>query len=211
MDSYGGVAGARTTGNFSKEAHGYGTTNGQLESTTSDTFWTAAREILAHVYALLKPGGVAVFVVKAYVRDGQLVDFPGDWRRLAESLGFVTLHEHHALLVEEHGTQGGLFGEEVQVTVARKSFFRRLAERNGSPAIDFEVVLCMQKPAEGGAEGLSVAISSPPYVQSVHDGNGIDHAKLTGNRPGPHTQTNAEGYGCTVGQLGAMQAGHPLP
>lgn len=180
----------------------------QLGTEHGMTFWAAAQEILAHVYALLRPGGMAVWVVKAYVRDGQIVDFPGDWRQLAESLGFVTLHEHHALLVEEHGTQGGLFGAEVQVTVARKSFFRRLAERNGSPAIDFEVVLCMQKLA-GGAEGLSAAISSPPYIQSVHDGNGIDPAKLTGNRPGKHTQANAEGYGRTPGQLGSMPAGTP--
>ena len=41
----------------------------------------------------------------------------------------------------------------------------------------------------------------------MHAGNGIDQAKLTGNRPGPHTQAAAEGYGTTPGNLGNLPAG----
>ena len=39
------------------------------------------------------------------------------------------------------------FGQTITEKKERKSFFRRLAERKGSPAIDYEVVLCMRKEA----------------------------------------------------------------
>ena len=113
------------------------------------TFWSAAKTILEQTFQSLRPCGHAIWVVKSYVRDKKLVDFPGDWRRLCESIGFVTLHEHHAMLVEEHGVQGGLFGEDTAHTTARKSFFRRLHEKKfPDTTIDFEVVLCMQKPRD---------------------------------------------------------------
>jgi len=57
---------------------------------------------------------------------------------------------------------------------------------------------------KAGPQGV---VSSPPYVRSVHDGNGIDPSKLTGNPAGRHSQAKAEGYGREVGQLGAMPAG----
>jgi hypothetical protein len=39
-----------------------------------------------------------------------------------------------------------LFAGETVTKKERKSFFRRLAEKNGSPPIDFEEVLFCQKP-----------------------------------------------------------------
>ena len=89
-------------------------------------------------------GGVAIFVVKSFVRKGKIVDFPGDWRRLCEAQGFQTVHEHHAMLVKET-RKPSLFGHEIVEKKERKSFFRRLAESKGSPAIDYETVLCMKK------------------------------------------------------------------
>jgi hypothetical protein len=121
-------------------------TEGTLGNTSGPTFWEASRTILQQVHAVLKPGGVAIWVVKSYIRDKEVVDFPGDWARLCVSCGFELLHEHHALLVEEHGTQGGLFGTDTVHRTERKSFFRRLAEkRPGAPRIDFETILCMRK------------------------------------------------------------------
>ena len=240
-----------------------GDTTGQLGTTQGDTFWSAAAQIVAATFQLLTPGGHAIWVVKSYVREGKIVDFPGDWRRCCEAVGFLTLHEHHAMLVEEHGTQGGLFGEDTYHTTARKSFFRRLHERKRPDlAIDYEVVLCMVKPSECGDGGghveacissppyaqsttepielgsgkstratgqsadrnkgdyyygsttgnlgnlpIGCIISSPPYAHSVHDGNGIDASKLTGNRTGRHSQAHAEGYGHTPGNLGNLPVG----
>ena len=123
----------------------YGETEGQLGVEQGETFWTAAHQVVQETFALLKPGGYAVWVVKAFVRNKKLVDFPGDWRRLCEHAGFGTVEEIHASLVQET-THAGLFGD-MTTKKERKSFFRRLAEKKGSPRIDYEVVWVMRKPA----------------------------------------------------------------
>ena len=111
-----------------------------------ETFWSAAHQILQECFQVLRPGAVAAFVVKDYVRDKAIVPFCAQWQQCCETVGFVPREEIHALLVEDHGTQTGLFGTATTVTTARKSFFRRLAEANGSPRIDYETVLILQKP-----------------------------------------------------------------
>lgn len=124
----------------------YGTTEGQLGQEQAETFWSAARTIVEQVYALLKPGAHAIWVVKRFVRDKEIIDFPGQWQHLCEAVGFRVVHHHRAWLVEDRGTQYGLFGGKHEKTVARKSFFRRLYE-NKYPenSIDWEDVLCMVK------------------------------------------------------------------
>ena len=74
---------------------------------------------------------------------GERVDFCGDWQRLCESVGFVTVCKHRAMLVKETN-HNGLFGE-IKEKKERKSFFRRLAEKKGSPRIDWETVICMER------------------------------------------------------------------
>ena len=100
----------------------------------------AVREI----YRVLKPGGIAVWVVKAFVRDKQIVDFPGDWRKLCEACGFETVLEVHASLVTRWEVND-LFDGVVKKERKRASFFRRLAESKGSPKIDYETVWFMRK------------------------------------------------------------------
>lgn len=136
-------------GDISKDSSGqsgknYVGSSGQLGNTKGDTFWSAAKIIVQQCYQILKPGGHAIWVLKAFVRNKKIVDFPGDWQRLCESVGFKTVCIHHAMLVKEteHKT---LFGHTEVKRKERKSFFRRLAESKGSPRIDFEVVLCMEK------------------------------------------------------------------
>jgi len=124
-----------------------GNSPGQLGQEGETDFWSAARTIVEQVYQVLAPGAHAVWVVKSFVRNKEIVDFPGQWRKLCEVVGFVTLHEHHALLVRHTGTSMTLEGGTVEHKTESKSFFRRLAEKNGSPRIDFEVILCMEKPA----------------------------------------------------------------
>lgn len=142
----------KQSGNWSNDLtdnqnKGYGQTEGQLGGDSGDNFWQAAKEILTQTYNILRPGGHACWVVKAFVRNKRVVDFPDQWRRLCESVGFRTLHLHRAWLVEVNGYQERLDGGEAdRVGVERKSFFRRLSERRGSPRIDFEIVLCMEKP-----------------------------------------------------------------
>jgi len=122
----------------------YGETDGQLGG--SDDFWLAARAIVEQVYQALTPGGHAVWVCKDYVKAKHIVPFSDQWRQLCEAVGFVTLHEHHAMLVHHRGTQHTLDGGEVTYKTESKSFFRRLAEKKGSPRIDWETIYCMEKP-----------------------------------------------------------------
>ena len=97
------------------------------------------------VYQVLAPGGHAVWVLKRFVRDGKIVDFPQQWAQLCEAVGFRVVHWHKAMLVRYKGTSLTLDGEEVRHETASKSFFRRMAENRGSPKIDWEDVVCMVK------------------------------------------------------------------
>ena len=143
--------------NQTKIKHGgvgkiYGKSEGNIGNDKGDTFWQAAKEIVEQCHQILKPGGHAIWVVKSFVRKGKIVDFPGDWQRLCESVGFKTVCIHHAMLVKETKHQT-LFGDTEIKRKERKSFFRRLAESKGSPRIDFEVVLCMEKSKLGAKYG----------------------------------------------------------
>jgi hypothetical protein len=116
-----------------------------MGSEQGDDFWSAARQIVEQVYQVLAPGGHAVWVLKDFVKGGKRVPFCGQWRQLCEAAGFETLHEHHAMLVRHKGTSLTLEGKRVEHITESKSFFRRLAEKKGSPRIDYEVVLCTEK------------------------------------------------------------------
>lgn len=126
------------------EGESYGNSPGQLSG--SDNFWAAARAIVDQCYQVLKPGGVAVWVLKRFVRNKQIVEFPGQWRQMCEAAGFETVEWIRAWLVEEHGEQLGLLGGSKTVKKERKSFFRRLYE-NKYPenSIDWEDVVIMRK------------------------------------------------------------------
>lgn len=120
----------------------YGNSDGQLGQESGDDFWQAARQIVEQVYLALAPGGHACWVVKDYVKSKERVPFSDQWRQLCEAVGFVTLHEHRALLVhaKSYMLDGG---EKIHES---KSFFRRLAEKKNSPRVDWETVWCMVKP-----------------------------------------------------------------
>jgi hypothetical protein len=110
-----------------------------------DTFWSAASVIMRQVYQVLAPGAVAVWVLKAFVRKGERVDFPGQWAALGESCGFQTVEWIRSWLIEDQGAQHTLDGDVEQKQVAWKSFFRREAEKKGAPPIDYEVVLIQKR------------------------------------------------------------------
>jgi tRNA G10 N-methylase Trm11 len=124
---------------------GYGNTDGQLGAMAKDDFWTSAHMIMEQVYTVLNSGGRAIFVLKEFVRGGKLIPFPDQWQELCESVGFIVVCKHRAWLIEDKGTQFTLDGEAITKTTKRVSFFRRLAEKRGSPPIDYETVLCLQK------------------------------------------------------------------
>lgn len=198
----------------------YGNSTGQLGQERGTTFWEASREIVAQCYAVLRPGAYAAFVVKGYVKNKKLVDFPAQWRQLCEACGFEYVEEAHASLVKVEHIGNDLFsGEAVHRRTERKSFFRRLAERKGSPHIDFETVLFLRKPGQGDG-GAGAVITSPPYTDVIK-GSGADAARkriaegrYKGLRPDVWTSngniagsTYGNAYGSTPGQLGSMRPG----
>jgi len=125
----------------------YGFSRGQLGTESGATFWSAAALIMAQTYSVLRPGAVAIWVLKAFVRDKQIVDFPSQWKQLGEACGFETIEIIRAWLIEDRGTQYDLFGGSETKTIARKSFFRRLYEdKYPENSIDFEIVLVQRKP-----------------------------------------------------------------
>lgn len=133
-------------GDWADQTVEYGQSNGQIGNTQGDTFWSASRAILLQCHQVLAPGGVAIWVLKAFVRNKAIVDFPGQWETLCNSCGFETMEVIRAWLIEDRGTQFALNGDLVKKKVARKSFFRRLHEsKYPNLAIDYEVMLVTRK------------------------------------------------------------------
>lgn len=128
------------------EPFSYGSTPSNIGNDTGETFWAAARVIVEQTYAVLKPGGYVAWVTKRFVRKGQIVEFSEQWAQLCEAVGFERVEWVRAMLVEDHGDQMDIFGGVTPRGKQRKSFFRRLAEKKGSPRIDWEDVIILRKP-----------------------------------------------------------------
>ena len=122
----------------------YGQSDGQLGNTAGDTYWQAVAEIYCQCRLAMKPGGYIAVVVKDYVKNKARVPLCDNTWTLLQHVGFEPVERVRAMLVKE-ATHDGLF-EPVTTRKERKSFFRRLAERKGSPRIDWEEVLFLRKP-----------------------------------------------------------------
>jgi DNA modification methylase len=122
------------------EMERYGKNKDNLGHQVGDTFWGASKEIVQQCYDLLKPGGYAIWVTKDYIKNKQRVPFSDRWEKLCESVGFKTVCRHHAMVVKKYK------GIIMETKKERKSFFRKLAEKRGSPPIDWEDVICQVKP-----------------------------------------------------------------
>ncbi len=112
---------------------------------SGNTFWLASKEIISQCYKLLKPNGMIIWVTKDYIKNKKRVPFSDRWLALCKSVGFKLVCQHEATLVKSYGTQVNIEGNDEDITVERKSFFRRLAESKGSPKIDWEDVICLVK------------------------------------------------------------------
>lgn len=125
----------------------YGHSDGQVGAEQGETFWSASRLILEQAYAALAPGAHVAWVLKAFVRNKAIVDFPGQWQSLAESVGFQTAAIVKAWQTKDDGTQRAFDGNHKRLTTERKGFFRRLHEKKyPTTKIDYEIVLFQVKP-----------------------------------------------------------------
>lgn len=125
----------------------YGTENGQLGNQTGDTFWSAAADIVREVYAILKPGGHAIWVCGDFVRKGKRVPFCDQWQALCIQAGFAPVCRHIAWKKSHNGTQRLLDGSDHELTKTKVSFFRRLhARKHPECAVENEEIVCVRKP-----------------------------------------------------------------
>lgn len=122
----------------------YGGSAGNLGAMSADTYWSAVAQVYRELHALLPIDGAAAVVVKDYVKDKKRVPLCDQTAELLEALGFTVVERCWAWLVKERRTET-LFGDEHVERTERKSFFRRMAERNGSPRIDWEEVVWVVK------------------------------------------------------------------
>lgn len=156
----GGGAGILARDEQMRKSHGmtvedgnYSQSNDNLGNAMGDSFWSASYQIVSQCYTLLAPGGIAVWVCKDYVRNKKRVPFSDQWQMLCEKCGFITLTEVHAWVVEDNGVQLGMMDtDDKHHRTERKSFFRRLAEKKGSPRIDWETVWIMKKSIDNGMQ-----------------------------------------------------------
>jgi tRNA G10 N-methylase Trm11 len=117
-----------------------------LQGDEKETFWTAARAIVAQSWQALKPGGVAAWVVKDFSRNRQIVPLSDMWEQLCQSVGFTTLAVVRAWLINPAPVQRAFFGGDVDFTTSRKTFWRRVYEKNNPHLrIDWETVVIVQK------------------------------------------------------------------
>lgn len=127
------------------EMQRYGETEGNIGNGGQETYWQAVRDVYAACFRAIKPGGVMVLVTKNYVKARRIVPLSDDTVTLCQSLGFTLIERIQAMLVSETRHADLFQGEDVK-RKERKSFFRRLAEKKGSPRIDSEDVLIFRRP-----------------------------------------------------------------
>ncbi len=122
----------------------YGTTPGQVGKESGESYWQAVAQVYAQVRQALRPGGCFVLVVKDYVSKKKRVPLCDQTVQLLTRLGFEVFLRCRCWLVKETRVPS-LFGGDIVETTERKSFFRRLAEKKGSPRIDWEEVIFARK------------------------------------------------------------------
>lgn len=105
----------------------YGNTGDNIGQQTGETYWDAIGTILEQLYTLLPKEGHVAWVVKPFVRKGQIVDLPQMTLDLMIAIGFTPV------VWVDADFEG------------RKSFFRRLQESKGAPPINYETVLVVKK------------------------------------------------------------------
>lgn len=132
----------------------YGQEEGQLGRMPVDTpkekesFWFAARQIIEQVYQVLKPGSVSIWILKRYIKDKQIVEFPMMWAKLCVACGFEPVSWHRCWMVKPGAKyQDLILGDTHDTTSKTTSFFRRLYEKKyPHNRIDWEDVMVLRKP-----------------------------------------------------------------
>jgi hypothetical protein len=121
----------------------YGEAPGQIGRERGETYCTAMLQVYRGMWTVLRPSAVVALVTKNPVKDRALRRLDLDTIRLMDSVGFALLERKYAMLAEEKFPLfPGLAKRE------RKSFFKRLYEKNGGIRVDHEDVLFFRRVLE---------------------------------------------------------------
>ena len=122
-----------------------GEARGQISQEQGATYWSSVAQIYQECWKVLRPGGICCVVVKDFVRQKKRILLVDQTLELLIAVGFEPLERIRAWFISP-ATQKSLMPEVVEdYTKKKSSFFRKLAERKGSPRIDFEEVLFLRK------------------------------------------------------------------
>lgn len=80
---------------------GYENDPNNVGTVSGDTFWGASQMIVEQVYHAVKPGGVAIWVTKDFVRNKKRVEFTRMWLEMCVGVGFEPLEYIRAWVIED--------------------------------------------------------------------------------------------------------------
>lgn len=137
LDSWGGKN--TPVSHKSKDNHGYGNTEGQVEK--AESYLEAMRKVYSEI---VKVSDVLTVVVKNPTRNGKLRRLDLDTIKILEMSGWRIHCQHRALLFEEL-EQADMFEGSKKRVKGRMSFFKRLSWQDGQPVAFFEdVIICVR-------------------------------------------------------------------
>lgn len=129
------------------QAEQVGSTEGQIGQEQAETYWGSCMQVYQSCYHALRGGGTMAIVVKSFVRGGKIIDLPSQTLELLIAIGFEPLERIRAWMTSPVTQKSLMPDVRPDYVKARKSFFRRLYERkHPENAIDYEIVLIVQKP-----------------------------------------------------------------
>ena len=131
----------------------YGESPDNLGNKQGETYWEAVAAVYSEVHKVLKVGGCFAVVVKDYIKQGARVPLCEQTWVLLQQLGFEPVERIYAMNTTET-IEAGLWGDVVTLK-QRKSFFRLMTERKGSPRIDWEEVLVVRKESDDVTKGAN--------------------------------------------------------
>jgi len=114
--------------------------DGNLGNPRGTTFWDALRVILLQQRSILPEGAVCAWVVADFVRNKKRVNFCDDCAALIEQTGYTVFERWRCWKVSK-GKHMDMFTGESEHAVSHLGFFRRLAQKKGSPACNNEEVI----------------------------------------------------------------------
>ena len=111
---------------------GYSENPSNIGNLTKETYLSAMLKVYGEMHKVLKPGGLAIIIVKAFIRNKKTVDLPWHTWLILKKAGFQLI-KLYKLRLKQH------------------SFWRVLyyKKHKGVPIIAHEYVLVCQKPIEG--------------------------------------------------------------